>query len=141
MVSSNKAGFNLREIGPLPRYILHTWRHAPGLRGSDRIQWYRHFQRMTEDGQAHVPSQRMPRVNWFYPLVGRDTAKSGMGCFENRHLHDLVESIAMNVGGPYAERCSPAMNHMGVGAAIVVGARESRVQGEGPQGIDVRIDE
>jgi hypothetical protein len=44
----------------------------------------------------------------------------------------------MNVGGPYAERCSPAMNHRGVGAAIVVGGRESRLQGEGPQGSDVR---
>ena len=44
----------------------------------------------------------------------------------------------MNVGGPYAERCSPAMNHRGVGAAIVLGARESRVQGEGRQGSDVQ---
>jgi hypothetical protein len=44
----------------------------------------------------------------------------------------------MNVGGPDAERCSPAMNHRGVGAAIVVGAWESRVQGEGRQGSDGR---
>jgi hypothetical protein len=44
----------------------------------------------------------------------------------------------MNVGGPYAERCSPAMNHRGVGGSIVVGGRESRPQGEGSQGIDVR---
>jgi hypothetical protein len=50
----------------------------------------------------------------------------------NRHLHDLVESITMNVGGPDAERCSPAVNHRGVSVAIVLGARESRVQGEGP---------
>jgi hypothetical protein len=82
MVSSNKAGFNLRESLPLPRYILHTWRDAPGLRGSDRIQGCYGFPRMTEDGQGHVPSQRMLRVNWFYPLAGRDTAKSGMGCQE-----------------------------------------------------------
>jgi hypothetical protein len=47
----------------------------------------------------------------------------------------------MNVGGPSAERCRPAMNQRGVGAAIVVRARESRVQGEGRQGSDVRIDE
>jgi hypothetical protein len=59
----------------------------------------------------------------------------------SHHLHTLAEFITMNVGGPYAERCSPAMNHKGVGAAIVVGARESRVQGEGRQGIDVRLDE
>ena len=63
------------------------------------------------------------------------------GSMISHHLNTLAESIAMNVGGPYAERCSPAMNHRGVGAAIVVGARESRVQGEGPQGIDVRINE
>jgi hypothetical protein len=55
------------------------------------------------------------------------------------HLTTFAESIAMNVGGPYGERCSPAMKHRGVGAAIVVRARESRVQGEGPQGIDVRL--
>ena len=63
MVSSNKAGFNLRESLPLPRYTLHTWHDAPGLRGSDRIQWHYGFQRMTEDGQWHVPSQRMSGVN------------------------------------------------------------------------------
>ena len=44
----------------------------------------------------------------------------------------------MNVGGPYAEGSSPPVKRMGVGAAIVLGARESRVQGEGRQGIDVR---
>jgi hypothetical protein len=31
------------------------------------------------------------------------------------------------------------MKRMGVGAAIVLGARESRVQGEGRQGSDVRL--
>jgi hypothetical protein len=70
---------DLRENGPLPRYILHTWPHDPGLRGSDRIQWHGSFQRMTEGGHGHVPLQRMSGVNWFYPLAGRDTAKSGMG--------------------------------------------------------------
>jgi hypothetical protein len=59
----------------------------------------------------------------------------------SHYLQTFAESIIMNVGGPYGKRCSPARNHRGVGAAIVVGARESRVQGEGRQGIDVRIDE
>jgi hypothetical protein len=36
-------------------------------------------------------------------------------------------------------RVQSSMKHKGVGAAIVVGARESRVHGEGPQGIDVRL--
>jgi hypothetical protein len=45
----------------------------------------------------------------------------------------------MNVGGPSVEECSPPVKPMGVGAAIVVGTRESRVQGEGRQGIDARF--
>jgi hypothetical protein len=70
---------DLRESLPLPRYILHTWRDAPGLRGSDCIQGCYGFPRMTEVGHFHVPAQRMSGVNWSYPLAGRDTAKSGMG--------------------------------------------------------------
>jgi hypothetical protein len=34
-------------------------------------------------------------------------------------------------------RVQSSMKHKGVGGPIVVGARESRVQGEGGQGIDV----
>ena len=60
---------------------------------------------------------------------------------ENRHLNDLAESIAMNVGGPCVEGSSPPMKHTGVGGPIVVRGRESRPQGEGGQGIDVsRVD-
>jgi hypothetical protein len=36
------------------------------------------------------------------------------------------------------EGCSPPVKRMGVGGVIVLGARESRVHGEGRQGIDVR---
>ena len=36
------------------------------------------------------------------------------------------------------EGSSPLMKDVSVGGLIVVGARESRVQGEGGQGIDVR---
>jgi hypothetical protein len=49
-----------------------------------------------------------------------------------------VVLIDVNVGGPCGEGCSPPTKRMGVGAAIVVGARESRAQGEGRQGSDVR---
>ena len=66
-----------------------------------------------------MTSPKIPEVNLTYPLVGRDTAKSGMGCWENRHLHDLVESIIMNVGGPYVEVSSPPVKRMGVGGVIV----------------------
>jgi hypothetical protein len=46
----------------------------------------------------------------------------------------------MNVGGPGVDVkvCSPPMPYQGVGAAIVLGAGESPVQGEGRQGIDTR---
>jgi hypothetical protein len=44
----------------------------------------------------------------------------------------------MNVGGLRVEVSSPPMKSASVGAAIVLGARESRVHGEGRQGIDVR---
>jgi hypothetical protein len=48
-----------------------------------------------------------------------------------------VESISVNAGGSHMEGSSPPMKYASVGAAIVVRARESRVQGEGRQGIDV----
>ena len=51
----------------------------------------------------------------------------------NRHLHDLVESMTMNVGGLYVEMSSPSLKRVSVGGPIVVGARESRVHGEGGQ--------
>ena len=55
------------------------------------------------------------------------------GSVISHHLRYVVESITMNVGGLLAEVCSPPMNQASVGAAIVLGARESRVQGEGRQ--------
>ena len=57
---------------------------------------------------------------------------------ENRHLNDLVESTAMNVGGfgMDVKVSSPPMTSQSVGGVIVVGVRESRAQGEGGQGID-----
>ena len=44
----------------------------------------------------------------------------------------------MNVGGLLGEMSSPSMKRASVGGPIVVGGRESRLQGEGGQGIDVR---
>ena len=64
--------------------------------------------------------------------------KERLGSEANCHLNDLAECIFVNVGGPYAEVSSPPKKHMGVGGPIVVRARESRVQGKGGQGIDVR---
>jgi hypothetical protein len=71
------------------------------------------------------------------------SARSGfreerLGSLISHHLNASVEYIIVNVGGLCVEGYSPPLKRMGVGAAIVLGARESRVQGEGRQGIDVR---
>ena len=60
--------------------------------------------------------------------------------WQNRCLHHLVERISVNVGGSGMEAkvSSPPMTYQSVGGPIVVGGRESRLQGEGGQGIDVR---
>ena len=59
-----------------------------------------------------------------------------MGRVDNHHLKCLVESTSMNVGGSYrnAKESSPLMPGMSVGGSIVLGARESRIQGDGSQG-------
>jgi hypothetical protein len=61
-----------------------------------------------------------------------------LGLFISPHLRASVEYIVVNVGGPYVEGSSPPMKRVGVGGVIVLGARESRVHGEGRQGIDIR---
>jgi hypothetical protein len=61
-----------------------------------------------------------------------------LGSIISSRLSASVEYIVVNVGGPCGEGSSPPMKRMGVGAAIVLGARESRVHGEGQQGIDIR---
>jgi len=73
-----------------------------------------------------------------YSVDVRDTAKSGIGHIDNRHLNDLVESISMNVGGSCrnAKVSSPPMIGVSVGGVIVVGVRESRIHGEGHQEFD-----
>ncbi len=58
---------------------------------------------------------------YFFPV--RDTAKSGIGCLDNRHLNYLVESIFVNVREPRkdAKGSSHPMLTGEVGAVIVVG--------------------
>jgi hypothetical protein len=43
----------------------------------------------------------------------------------------------MNVGGLHMEMSSPSMKYASVGGVIVLGGRESRLHGEGRQGIDM----
>ena len=82
-----------------------------------------------------MTSPKIPEVNLTYPLAGRDTAKSGMGCMGNRHLKYLAEFIFVNVGGSYrnVKASSLPMSGMRVGGVIVLGVRESRTHGEGRQ--------
>jgi hypothetical protein len=61
-----------------------------------------------------------------------------LGLEISRHLNTLVEYIVVNVGGLHGEMSSPSMKRVSVGGVIVLGARESRVQGERRQGIDIR---
>ena len=80
----------------------------------------------------------MKQATWFYLGSVRDTAKSGMGRADNRHLNCLGEVISVNVGGfdQAAKVSSPPMLERRVGGVLGVGAWESHVQGEGRQGVD-----
>jgi len=71
----------------------------------------------------------------------RDSAKSGLGQIGNRHLHYLVESISMNVGGSgqNVKASSLPMSDLSVGGSIVVGGWESQPQGEGSQKFDTPV--
>ena len=57
-------------------------------------------------------------LNYLAPI--RDSAKSGLGRVDNRHLNYLAEFISVNVGGHCAEVSSQPMKHSGVGGVIVV---------------------
>jgi len=76
-----------------------------------------------------------------YPADIRDSAKSGFGHHDNRHLNYLAESISMNVGGSYRDvkASSLPMPDRSVGGSIVLGARKSRVRGEGSQEINAPL--
>jgi len=141
MVSSNEAGFDLRESSPLPRNILHRWRTSPTDTG------------LASEPEGSVHSNRLPRLvgndyqskgfirNLSYSDDARDSAKSGLGHIDNRHLHHLVEFISVNVGGPCqgVKPSSPAIPDKGVGGSIVVGGWESQPHGEGSQKFDTPL--
>jgi hypothetical protein len=64
--------------------------------------------------------------------------KERLGSLISSHLNASVEYIVVNVGGfgMDAKVSSPPMTSQSVGGVIVLGGRESRLQGEGRQGID-----
>ena len=141
MVSSHKAGFNLRETFPLPRNILHACevvahestrqRMNPLCKGIS--------QGITYTDCLARPISRVESGNLSYPASIRDSAKSGLGCCDNRHLLYLAESIFVNVGGSLkdAKLSSPTMPCVSVGATIVVRDWESQSQGEGSQSVGI----
>jgi hypothetical protein len=137
MVSSNEVSVNLREKGPLPRNILHSQESCPALHGAaNEVDGLVVDLPRLGNGLSQLKGcQRSPG----HPLAVRDSAKSGLGCMENHHLTYLVESMYVNVGGSGADGkiSSRSMLHESVGAAIVLGTRESRVQGEGPQSVGI----
>jgi hypothetical protein len=129
MVKSNEAGFNLREMIPLPRHNLHSW-------GISALADTR--QRLSPLGyRGWFPPSTSPKGEAGH--LNRPCLQSGYreerdGLSDNRRLNDSVESLCVNVGGSLVEGCSPPMNPMSVGGPLVVGVRESRIQGEGGQG-------
>jgi hypothetical protein len=139
MVSSNKADLDLRENTPLSRNILHTaglWPTNTGQRTDQKI-WHRPTGH--RDRLSNCTGQKVSTGYLTYPADVRDSAKSGLGLNDNRHLNDLVESISTNVGGSQqnAKVSSPPMTAESVGGVIVLGAQESCALGEGRQEHDV----
>jgi hypothetical protein len=141
MVSSNKASFDLRERPPLSRNILHscemTAYGSTGQRMSPRISAISTGYRI-----RCISTELKVSADYLtYPADIRDTAKSGIGYHENRHLRCLAESIFVNVGGSHqnVKASSLPMSDESVGGVIVLGARESRVQGEGRQEKDAPL--
>jgi hypothetical protein len=136
MGSPNEAGFNLRETSPLPRNILPSPEIGPRTDTG---------QRTTAQGTGRYrgralihPVPKDARGDLSYPLAVRDSAERGWGCIGNRHLTSLAESIAVNVGGSLGDGkvSSPPRPQVSVGGFIVLGARESRVPGEGSHEAD-----
>lgn len=141
MVRPSEVSFDLRETSPLPRNIFLHIRgvkdhETTGQRMDPRLS------RITKGRRGWLFSVTSPKVGkkipgYFFPV--RDTAKSGMGCRGNRHLNYLAESIFVNVGEPREDDkgSSLPMPAVEVGGVILLGARESRVHGEGRQEVDV----
>jgi hypothetical protein len=88
--------------------------------------------------------------NWLVGTTSKDVSgkpdvpADRSGYREERDWSDIshrlkvtVECTIVNVGGSCGEGCRPPMKRMSVGGVILLRARESRVHGEGRQGIDV----
>jgi hypothetical protein len=94
---------------------------------------------MTETGYVHVPAKKDDRGKPALPSVRSGFRKERLGSPISRHLNTSAEYISVNVGGSHMEMSSPSMEYASVGAAIVLGTRESRVQGEGRQLVGISM--
>ena len=135
-MSSNKAGFDLQEIGPLSRNTLPSWEISALADTGQRADLKASYTPTDHRGWGVLPtSPKVSTDNLMYSVDVRDTAKSGIGHRDNRHLNDPVESISVNVGGSQqnVKASSLPMSAESVGGVLVVGAQESGVHGEGHQ--------
>jgi hypothetical protein len=138
-VSATEAGFDLRESRPLPRNMLPICGGEDhGITGQRTHLKGGVFPTGGRGGGVLPTSPKVSTDNLIYSVGGRDTAKSGMGQQDNRHLNYLAESTSVNGGGSYqnVKESSPLMSDMSVGGVIVLGAQESCAQGEGRQGVN-----
>jgi hypothetical protein len=105
----------------LSRNILHAVRSFSRIHGTANELYDQHH-KLIEFRQVGFLDQRLRQVNLVYPASIRDTAKSGIGCADNRHLNYFAKVIVMNVGDLLcdAKAGSQPMIRAGVGATIVV---------------------
>jgi len=137
MVSSNEAGFDLRETFPLSReYLAYLELREPDGAGTANESSGCHFPMDYRGWLLCFANPKVEVSNLNYLTSIRDSAKSGLGYCDNRHLNYFVESIFVNVGGHYLEISSQSKKSSGVGGFIVVGGWESQPHGEGNQSIN-----
>jgi hypothetical protein len=123
---------------PLSRNILHNPRVMPWGNTGQRMNPTERLSPKDYRGWlVQYTNSKVEISNLNYLISIRDSAKSGLGFGDNRHLNYLVESINMNVGDSYqnAKASSQPMAGKRVGAVIVVGGWENQPQGEGRQSV------
>lgn len=122
---------------PVTLYLAYLEGLGPGLRGSDRTQQWVMVYWVTEADWRSLSARKDVRGQLELPSDRSGYREERDGSVISHHLNTSVESIIMNVGGLLAEVSSPPLNQASVGGVIVLGARESRVQGEGRQLVEI----
>jgi hypothetical protein len=134
MVSSNKADFDLRETDPLSQTLHNALKRLRRQRMNPNA---RACQEDYRDWIQLISSPKVEASHLKYLASVRDSAESGLGYEDNRHLSYLAESIFVNVGDSQQNDkvSSPPMPVVNVGATIVVRGWENQSQGEGLQSV------